>query len=512
MSTQGKAIKTSLMLSFIILLSKLFGFVREMILAAYFGQTIASDAYANAFSLFSVFTMFFSVAIASTYIPMYSKQRTIGGESKANTYANNILNLYILVAILVSALAFLFAPQLAALICYGSESYTLTVQLTRFMYPSLIFWAITGVFVNTLNARKHFVPEQLMGFAISFCVIFACVMFKRIEAVAIGTACAAVVQVLILCPFLRGNFKYERSLKSKSPEVKRTFLLAVPALISLAFDEVNQLTDKFFGNSMGIGVSTALSKSYVLVQTVLGVLVVPLTTIMFSQLSQYAAEGRHDKLKDAVRQSLELIALITLPIIAIAVINSANIVGVFFQRGNFTAQDTLFTGPVFAFYILGVFAFGSRNFLSRVFYSLQLTRIPMIVGMVSVSLNIVLDILLKGPLGAPGLTLATSVASFVGMLLLLAILRARIGKIGVRGGQLLRIIVSAGACLAVTFVVLALLPMEELVFSQSLARLLISGFAGLGTYFLCIYLMRVDSLRTLMRSLKNRKKKPQANA
>ena len=118
-------------------------------------------------------------------------------------------------------------------------------------------------------------------------------------------------------------------------EIKRTFLLAVPAVISMAFDEINNMADKFFGTAMGTSVVTALGNSYTLVQSVLGILVVPITTIMFSQLSQYAALKQHDKLKSTVRQSLEIVALITLPIIVVAFVNSQDIIiGMFLPAGQ----------------------------------------------------------------------------------------------------------------------------------------------------------------------------------
>lgn len=154
-------------------------------------------------------------------------------------------------------------------------------------------------------------------------------------------------------------------------------------------------------------------------QTAISVLVVPITTVVFTQLSRYMATKQMDELKGTIRTAIEIIAFITLPIIVVCVVMSEDIIQVFYQRGAFGIEETQFTAPVFAFYIAGIFGFGLRNFLTRAFYSLQKTRIPMLIGMISVSFNIFLDWMWKDSLGAKGLTLATSIASLTGAIIML---------------------------------------------------------------------------------------------
>lgn len=516
MAEKDKTLRNTLTITIIIIISKLVGFVREMIMAAYFGQSVESDAYVTAYGIISIFTILFGAAIGSTFIPIYTKTRLNIGEQKANEYANNILNLYIIVAILTGVLGYIFAPQICGLIWQGAEGIELTIKLSRYMFPSLVFWAVSGVLVNILNARKYFVPEQLMGFALSFCVILACVLFADINAVAIATTVAAGVQILILLPFLRKNFRYRPGLKIRDESVKRTFLLALPALISMAFDEVNHQADRFFGSGLGTGVVSALNRSYTLVQAVVSVLIIPITTVMFSELSQYAAKGEMDKLKTTVRKSLEIVALMTLPIIVIAVITSNDIIGIFYERGNFEHSDTLFTAPVFSMYIIGIFAFGLRNFLTRVFYSLQLTRIPMILGMISVSINIVLDILLKDVLGAKGLTLATSIASSCGAIMMIIVLRKKVGKMGLSSSarQVLKILLATAICGIVTWFIYTNIfsVLGGGLFKDQLLRFLISGLIGLVVYIGMAFLLKVDAARRFLGIVKSklRRKKPAA--
>lgn len=506
MARDSKLLRTTMLLTFIIILSKIAGFAREMIMASTFGLTIESDAYGVAYSILSIFTILFGAAIGSTFIPIYTKALVEKGDLYANEYASNVFNLYVIVAVLTSIAAYIFAPFITAVMWRNPEGGELVTSLTRLMLPSLVCWCVSGVLVNLLDARKHFVPEQLIGFALSFCVIVACLAFGTIEAVSVATSITALVQVFILAPFLRGQFRWRPVLNLKSRRLRTTFILALPALISVAFDEINHAADKIFGSEIGIGVVSSLTKSYTLVQTAISVLVIPITTVMFTQLSQYAAKNQMDDLKDTVRASIEIVAFITLPIIVLCVVMSTDVIGVFYQRGSFTYEDTLFTAPVFAFYIVGIFGFGLRNFLTRVFYAIQKTRIPMYLGIISVSLNIFLDWMWKDTLGARGLTLATSVASLTGGILMLIVLRRHIGPFGAKRSVLefIKMFVAAGVSGAAVWFAVNHIPVQGPGFSQALARLLTGVLVGLLAYIGCALALRIHETKRVLDMFRRR--------
>lgn len=490
------------MVTGIIILSKLLGFVREMVMAAYFGRGLQSDAYVTAYGILSIMTLLFSAGIASTFIPIYTRTLMRQGQRGADMYASNILTLYCIAGILGSILAYFGAPWICSLIYRtpSAEGLQLTIDLTRLMYPSLAFWAMTGVLCNVLNAREQFIPEQLMGFILSICLIFACVTFKDIRSVAIAVSVVGVLQFVILLPFLRGHFHYVPGLRLSDKRMQRTFLLAVPALISMAFDEINHQIDRVIGTGLGLGVVTALSKSYALVTTALGILVVPITTIMFSRLSKIAANRNRKLFVKTVRQSIETIALITLPIIAICVLMRNDLIALAYQRGAFTADDTAFTAPVFACYILGLFTFGLRSFLTRVFYALQDTRTPMLVGICSVIFNIGLNLIFSKIWGAMGLTLATSLSSMIGSMVLLTLLHHKLGKIGLSAmlNQFFRI------AIALALGVLLVLALQRFLPTGTgamvlLMRLGVTTLVSLLVYFIACAFLRVRAVHDLLR-------------
>lgn len=504
---KNKLLRSTFLITAIIILSKIVGFLRDAFLAAQFGQGLEKSAYGAAFQLISVFTIFLGTGIGSSFIPMYTQTRLKSGEKSANEYASNVLNLYILVGILISVLGVFLAPALSGLVWSGEpEGRALVTELTALMMPSMVFWAITGVFVNLLNARKHFIPEQLMGFALSFCIIIACMLSMDIQMVAVATSISAIFQVIILLPFLRRRYRYQPRLNVKNKALQRTFKLAIPALISITFDEINTMTDTYFASGMGANVPSAIQESYRLTQPILGVLVVPITTVMFSELSGYAAKGEMDKLKYTVRKSIEILALITIPIIVMAFILQNDIISLFFERGKYTAEAAAFTAPVFAFYIIGVFSFGLRNFLTRVFYSLQRTRLPMIIGISAVGINILLDFLLKDVLGARGLTLATSIAGSVSAITMVIVLRRLLGPMSLRKSisQLLKILLCAAACGLTIYFVYGALPIEALGFWNKLLRVFICCGAGFSVYALLAFLLKIETAGTALNILKRK--------
>lgn len=507
------ALRSAMAITVIIIASKVAGFVREMVFAAYFGTGVASDAYTNAATVVNIFILLFSACISSTFIPIFTKTLKEKGKRYANAYSNSILTLFFLMGVLISVLGYFFAaqmcelfmPQLIPSAAAGTELYAqqleklnLTADMARIMFPAMSFAACTGVFSSLLNANERFIPEQLTGFVLSGCVIVACVFFSEqgIYAIAIATAVTYILQLFVVIPFLKGIYRFRPSLAPCGGRVKQTFLLALPAIMSMALDEVNHLVDKNVGLWLGDGPNTALTYAYRLITLILGVLVVPITTVMFSKLSQYAAEGKKKRILDTTKQCLEVLALVVLPVIVLSAVQSTDVIRLLFFRGRFDEYSLSLTSDAYMFYVLGVFAFAWRNFLVRVFYSLQDTKSPMLIGAVSVAVNIVLDVLMARIMGVGGLTLATSIAGLVGAVLMLLSLRKKLGRFGFSTTlvQVCKMLVSACVAGAVTILVNGSV---QLLTGSLVLRLVFATVAGLIVYIALVLLFKVDEVDTL---------------
>ncbi|MGI6004571.1 MAG: murein biosynthesis integral membrane protein MurJ [Christensenellales bacterium] len=506
--SEQKTFKAAFSVTLIIVLSKCFGFLRDMILAARFGATPESDAYFMAYSMVTILAQIILVCVSSTFVPIYSKILLQRGSEAADRYTSNILSVFLVISVFFSSLALIFAGPLISLFAPGFEgsTYDMTLKLFRIMVPSLVFSAISALYSALLNARSRFVPAQLVGFPLSLFVILAALLFSSaygITVIALATLVAMFFQIVVQYPFVRDIHHPRFKLRWKNRYVKQTFLLAGPAFISVLVNEINQLIDRSLASGLPEGSLTALNYGYKLLTLVHGVIIVAITTILFSRLSQYAARGDQVNLAKTVRSSNEIISLIVMPIIAISLVMGADIIRIVYQRGTFGAEAAEMTRNAFIFYIIGVLPLGMRDVLSRAFYSLQNTRIPMIHGAIGVAVNIGLNLLLIGPLGLKGLALATSAAFFVTMALLFFSLRRRLKHLGLVGmaGQLLLIAVASAACGGAAYLVSSLMAS-----SGAFIRLACSSLAGLIVYALLVLFMRVDAVREGIRLLLRERK------
>lgn len=437
MPREEKTAKATLMLTMVIFLSKIFGFVRESIIAAYFGTGIQADAYTAAYGTYYLPILLLGSCISSTLIPLYADLRSNQGIEQANRLGSNALNLFAVFGLFIAACMFLFADPILSLLYHGfdEQKHALTVQLLRIMLPGLAFAIIALVLLNILNAQERFISAQLTGFPLSICTICGAVLFARtygIKAVAWGVFLTGIMQVLIQVPALMKSYRYRWVFEPGDPMIKKMLALAVPAILSMSATEINSLVDKSMASGLTTGSLSAMNYAFRLVSFVQGILVVPLTTIMFSRMSKRAAN--HDK-KGVVtlfRECSEVICAIVLPVTIIAAVLSRSVIRLAFMRGQFDERSLAMTSGVFAMYILGELFFGVRDLLNRAFHSMQNTRTPMLVALFMIIINIILNLIFKAIWGLNGLALSTSVSGIISCVLLLWLLRKRAGKIGMR--------------------------------------------------------------------------------
>ncbi len=511
MARTQRVLKTTMLVTAVIILSKVFGFVRDMILANYFGTGIANDAYVSAYSLFYLPVLLFNSCISATLIPLYVEQRERHSLEHSNHFASNTLNLFALAALAISALFYALARPLVGVIYVGfdAEKADLTVRLVRVMLLSLVFNITSISLASLLNATDKYVAAQLTGFPLSFCVMLAAVVFSGrygIMAVGWGVFAANILQFLVLVPFLRGWFRYTPVIDFSDRRFHKLLKLAGPAMLSMGISELNHMIDHALASGLNPGDISAMSYAYRLITFLLGVLMVPLTTVMFSKMSRLAAERDRKGMLDVLRRSILVIALVALPIVAVAVVMSTDVIKFAYMRGKFGMDSVRVTAGILICYVVGVPAFGLRDFLSRVFHSLQDTKTPFRVSCLVVALNIALNLILRIFLGANGLALATSIAGTTGMVTLLLLLKKRFGGLGFRAvlPELLKIAVAALACGAACALMNRALP-EAFGTGRVFLRLAACTGVSLIAYLFSCVLLRVRTMHTFAMEMLRRR-------
>lgn len=248
MSRKEKVLHSTMLVTLVIILSKAIGFGRDMVTTAYFGRTMENDAYVSAYSLFYLPVLLFNSCISATLIPMYVSERSKYTLKHSNRFASNAINLFALLALIVSAVMFALAEPLVKLVYHGfpAEKIALTAELTRIMVLALVFNVASIAVSNMLNAMEKYIAAQLTGFPLSLCVIVASVAFSGrfgIRAVAWGVFAANILQLLILIPFLKGWFHYTPELNLRDERFKTLAKLSLPAMLSMGVSELNHMID-----------------------------------------------------------------------------------------------------------------------------------------------------------------------------------------------------------------------------------------------------------------------------
>jgi putative peptidoglycan lipid II flippase len=507
---RDRTFQTTLYVTLIIFTSKAVGFARDMIRAAYFGTEVANDAYVAANALFYIPILLLTSMITSTMVPLYIDARNNGGLKTANRFASNALGMFSVFAVALSLLMMVFARPLIHLIYsgYDQERLDMAVHMNNIMMPSMVFVVMSILLSSVLNSTKHFIAAQLTGFALSLSMIVSTVWLSPIfgvDALAWGVSFAGILQVLILIPALRKNFRYSPIFRPKDARFKKLLTLGVPALLSMAVTEMSHTVDQAIGSGLNAGDVSSMDYAFRLITFITGVIGVPITTVMFSKMSEKATTKDKQGIIDIVVQSVEVLLIVLLPIVVIGCVLSKDIIRLVYMRGAFNEHSMLVTSGVFFSFLLGVVSFCIADLLNRAFHSMQKTRITMGVSLFVMTTNAAISFLLSRIVGVNGLALGTVISSFMGTAILFVLLRKYLGRLGLSrvAVELGKMLLASGAAFAVSMLLSGLMSgRNDLI--QVLLRLIASGGAGILVYLGALKLLRARQLSSLKRMLRRR--------
>lgn len=409
------------------ILSRVLGFLREAVLAALFGATEVTDAYAVIFSVPFVLFASFSTAITTVMIPIVAKHRLTG--SKLSASGNNEVwtlfhSLLLLLAVVLVILLFA-VDQIVALIAPGftDETRGLARRLALIMFPGIVFIGLNGWMQAVYNSSGNFTTPAAAALSVNLILILGSYFLGRmygIEAVAWISLLAMAAQVLLQWPGLRriGLASYKAVLMWHDRNVLGVFTRSMPVLLGTSVLQLCQIIDRAQATSLPAGSAAALGFAWRLIALPLSTLVQPLVTVVYPELTARSSRADKAGFVRALRRSLRLVALLMVPITFAIVLLRIEIVRLVFERGRFTFNDTQLTASVLLFFALGLPAFAWRELLCRVLFSMGDARSPAALGVLTLGLNAGLTFLLEPHLDHAGIALATSLAMWVDALLL----------------------------------------------------------------------------------------------
>jgi len=432
----NKTIKAISLVAILSFFSKFMGFIREMIIAAYYGATYQTDAYNMAVNIVGFSIMIISASVSTIIIPMYNHKRIQQGKKAADLFLNNTLWITSFLSGILAIIGIIFAPALVSIFApsFNNETSLLTVDIARIIFIFIIVINISNYMMSIARIYEKFTIIVISNYPFTILTSLFIVFWAKsigIYALVLGYILFLITQSLILILSVRKIFYFKASINFSNGDFKEVAKLSAPIFISVAVSEINAIISKILASSLPEGSISAMNYANTLRELPDGIITASVLTVTFPILSQYAAKKDFNGMKIVSIKAISLLLITLLPIIAICINYSTEITTIIFERGAFTSSTTALTSNIFIFTILSLTFSGSATLLCNVFYSMKDTKTPQIAAVFMVACNITLGFIFIKQMQAAGLALGTSIAYFVYFIVLFILLKKKLGSLGV---------------------------------------------------------------------------------
>jgi putative peptidoglycan lipid II flippase len=417
------------------LLSRILGFIRDLVFAHWFGASASTDAFFVAFKIPNFLRRLFAEGSFSVaFVPVLTEYRTKRNKFDLQRFADHMAGSLGLVVLLVSILGVVAAPILVMIFAPGfwNESegkYELTVEMLTLTFPYLFFITMTAFAGSILNTHNRFwVPAftpVLLNLSLIGCAIWLSpLMEKPVVALAWGVLLAGVVQFLFQLPFLWGVGLIPRPrVAFRDPGVVRVMRLMLPALFGVSVSQINLLLDTLIASFLASGSISWLYYSDRLMEFPVGVLGVALGTVILPNLSRRHAENAPEAFSGTLDWALRLNIMFGLPAAVGLFLLAGPMLATLFFSDAFDYHDVDMATKSLMAYAPGLIGIMLIKVLAPGFYGRQDTKTPVKIGIIAMSVNMVLNIILVFPLAHAGLALATTLSSILNAYLLFRALK-----------------------------------------------------------------------------------------
>jgi len=416
------------------LLVKFFGLLREILLAQYYGTSIYTDSYIIANNIPTVLFAALGASLATTFIPMYAKIREGKGEEEANLFTIHLVVIILIICAILTIIGELFTKQVVLIFASGfiGSQLDITISFTKILFPSIFGLALMNLMGSYLQLHDKFFPISLVPMFGNMTIIIALIISNLQSDIYFfvwGTVFGLVVQVLFYLPWVikENLFSVPKNRLVKNKYIEHLFLLIIPVFLGEAVNEINSIVDRSLVSGLETGSVSYLNYSYKVINLVIGVGVVSLITIIYPRISKTFAKGNKMEFCSSCSMALNVIVTCIVPMTLLILFFKNDIIRILFQRGSFDLESTKMTTIALGCYTLGLIAMAVRELCAKIFYSMQDTRTPMKNGVACALINIVLDVILISLVGFRGAALATSIAAWIGALLLFC----KLSKMGI---------------------------------------------------------------------------------
>lgn len=509
-SSKKSIISSTMWVSLLAVFIKFLGLVKQSVLAAYCGATEETDMFFIVSGvLVSLCTMIFS-AISVSLLTMHTDKLIHEGRSSSNDLINKVLRSFLPVSVLITILFILAAPWVAKFLAptYSHEQIEVMAKYIRMMSAVFILWCYFLTINVVLETDKRFIPGRGQNlFQNIFLILAAIFVYSRtgIGSLIWAFLLSAIAECILVTWCARKQFKVIwGKLQTPSTEIKKLYKIALPLIIGSAVYEVNDIVDKQISSSLGEGCVSYLTYGSTINEIVTGVIVMAMSTVLFTHFATWVSEGNLQKLEHTLKISLTYLVLIIMPIITLCTFAGDDLVRIFYQRGSFGETEVHYTYWVSVGYAAGFIFSSVRAVMVKVFYAFKDTRRAMINGIVSVALNIALSLILSHFIGVWGIALATSIAMLFSVFFMSFQMRYHLPSFSFasEATEVLKGLVAFAVSSICIYMITLYIP-----FSNVFLSFVVKGIVCLTLYVLLLYAFRTKCSKMIIDIIHNNIKK-----
>ncbi|BAF59289.1 MAG: murein biosynthesis integral membrane protein MurJ [Pelotomaculum sp.] len=506
-----KAVQAVAVIVVLTVAGKFLGFIREVIMASYFGAGAVTDAYLTSTLVIAlILNMLGGRALGTALIPVYCEIAAAGAEERAGKFAGTVLILTFIIFFAAALLGFAFASLLVNATVPGLPAQTkgLAVHLTRLFMAGIPMLALGGVLASLLNAHYSFAVPAALGIPHNLAII-GFVVFSgagAVDGLAAGTLAGYLAQVLVTLPALkRKQVRITGGLDCREPGVARMGRLLLPVMAGGAVMQLNPLISRFLASGLPEGTISALSYADRIVQVLLGLLVTAIITVSYPALSREFVRERRGNMAELINSWGGMLLFVTAPLALAMASLSRPLVQVIYERGAFGSDAAGATAGALLFYSLGLPFTALGRFFTRVFYIYHDSKTPVLISMAAVAINVMASLALVKPMGHCGLALASTISAAAGVPLSLVCLKAKTGPVfNRRMWKKVLLIISALAAAALVMVVVSAAAggAGKNGHRAGLLYLVLVGGAGMTAYFFSAHILKMEEAVAVTATLK----------
>ncbi|MDC1092531.1 murein biosynthesis integral membrane protein MurJ [Pelagibacteraceae bacterium] len=420
--------------SFFTLISRILGYLRDILIAFFLGASIFADAFFVAFRLPNTFRRLFAEGtFNAAFIPSYTSAR-IESKKKGKKFADDILGSLLLILIIIVTVVEIFTPFLVYIIAPGfienDVKFNLAVELTRITFPFLLFVSLSSFFSGVLNSNNKFAAAAAAPIILNIILIFSLIVSYKLninfaKQLSYGVTLAGILQLIFLFFVTLKFYKPTLSFKLKpDSKVKLFFKKLLPSIFSSGVTQINILIGTIIA-SFETGAVSYLYYADRIYQINLAIAGIAVGTVSLPVLSKAFKKKNIKKLSNIQCKSFELSLLLSIPASLGLILASEEIVNALFGYGSFSKEDVKLTADALKYFGYGVPAFALVKILSNFFFARDNTKTPFHISIVMVIINISISVSLFSSFGFIIIPIATSIATWIGVLFYIYLLNQK---------------------------------------------------------------------------------------